>query len=188
MGLKFVHLAEINISVNGKRGYLSKQGLEGHLGSRMRSRALELTRNSKRALAFPSFKLIFTISCKLFAIIKCLFSTLLYFCLMPVADTTTLKFIKQYPFNKLSFLGQTMYPNYFSNPAHSIPHKLSPILTMLFPYSCSSFISLKVDNISWNDGYSLCDKVYKPITITNIELWNTFSNGICMFYTESKFL
>lgn len=131
MGLKFVHLAEINISVNGKRGYLSKQGLEGHLGSRMRSRALELTRNSKRALAFPSFKLIFTISCKLFAIIKCLFSTLLYFCLMPVADTTTLKFIKQYPFNKLSFLGQIMYPNYFSNPAHSIPHKLSLILTML---------------------------------------------------------
>lgn len=72
----------------------------------------------------------------------------LLYCLMPIADTNTLEFIKQYQFYKLSFLGQTMYPNYFYNPAHSIPHKLSLILTMLFSFSCSSFISLLVDNIS----------------------------------------
>lgn len=44
--LLFMHLTEINISVKREREYFSKQGLEGHLESRKRLRALEPTRNS----------------------------------------------------------------------------------------------------------------------------------------------
>lgn len=40
---------------------------------------------------------------------------------MPIADTNTLKFSKQYIFNKLPILGETMYLNYLSDPAHSQP-------------------------------------------------------------------